>query len=143
VVGRPDLFRYVCVCADAVVVTLRGVVERFIAVWALVGLFSSTVDRIGNAAQKNQFCVRDHIEPYVLEGFVRLERPLTREPSLAEPTNVVSGKVKQVYGLAREARPGEVRWRNSLEFQMNCAYVPTDHVAPGLVGTDASLPSCV
>ena len=51
-VGRSDLFWYVSVCTDAVVVTFRGVIERFTAVWALMGLFSSTVDRIGNAAQK-------------------------------------------------------------------------------------------
>ena len=91
-VGRPNLFRYVSVCADSVVVTFRGVIERFTAVWALMGLFSSAVDRIGNAAQKSQFYVRDHIEPHILEGFVRLQRPLTREPSLAEPAYVVSGK---------------------------------------------------
>ena len=91
-VGRSDLFWYVSVCTNAVVVTFRGVVERFTAIWALVGLFSSAVDKMGNAAQKSQFCVRVHIESYVLEGFVRLQRPLTREPSLAEPTYVVSGK---------------------------------------------------
>jgi hypothetical protein len=42
-VGRPYLFRHVSVRVDSVVVAFRGVVEGFVAVWALVRLFPGAV----------------------------------------------------------------------------------------------------
>ena len=48
-VGRSDLFGHIPVHVDSVVVTFRGVVKSFIAVWTFVGLIPSALDEIENS----------------------------------------------------------------------------------------------
>ena len=88
-VGRSDFFRHVSVYADSVVMSFRGVVESLAAVRASVGLFSGTMDEYD---VQRSMCGRDQMKLYVLESFVRLQRPLTRETPLAESTYIVSGE---------------------------------------------------
>jgi hypothetical protein len=47
--GRSDLLRDVSVYVDSVIVTFRGVIESFIAVWTFVRLFSGAMDQTGSS----------------------------------------------------------------------------------------------
>lgn len=64
-VGRSDLFWYVSVYVDPVVVSFRGVIEGFTTLLALVGLFTG------------------------VEGFMRLKCPLARESPLAVSAYII------------------------------------------------------
>jgi len=82
-VGRSDFFRYISMYVDSMVMTLRGVVECFITVWALVGLLSGTVDRIGkkNHVQRAIMC-QEPDETVRTEVFrASLAFPYLRNPS--------------------------------------------------------------
>jgi len=83
-VGRSDLFRHISVYVDSVVVTFRGVVESFIAVWTFVGLFPGAVDKMENPRHlKGRAWVSE-----TLDGIARTEEfraslvsPCSRSPS--------------------------------------------------------------